>query len=257
MKRDYITLGAILDSVSSEDTIPSDLSGFDFVGYSPFGLREDSKGIMRLERTKNEPFQIIYIKTSPNESQEEIKVGRTKFEKKMKELEARIADVGQKGFDIISLDYYYTVLGESKLSKMKRQYQEMQRIEQQVAESLEDPMVYRETIGRITPSIEINGIEYTVDLAWTEEEIGSNPSMFLKGREMVVGDGTNQILAHRYFSDPRVVVDGAFEGDVRRPTNFNFELDEQTKVNLCALFKGLYREIEEVSFPKQERRSVK
>ena len=255
MKRDYITLGAILDSVSSEDTIPSDLSGFDFVGYSHFGLREDPKGIMRLERTKNEPFHIIYIKTSFNESQEEIKVGRTKFEKKMKELEERIVDIEGRGYDLTTPDY--TILGESKLSKMKRQYQEMQRIEQQVAESLEDPMVYRETIGRITPSIEINGIEYTVDLAWTEEEIGSNPSMFLKGREMVVGDGTNQILAHRYFSDPRVVVDGTFEGDVRRPTNFNFELDEQTKVNLCALFKGLYREIEEVSFPKQERRSVK
>ena len=256
MKRDYITLGAILDSVSSEDTIPSDLSGFDFVGYSPFGLREDSKGIMRLERTKNEPFHIIYIKTSFNESQEEIKVGRTKFEKKMKELEVRIADIKGRGYDLTNHDKY-TILGESNLDKLKRQYREMQRIHQQVDESLEDPRVYRETIGRITPSIEINGIEYTVDLAWTEEEIGSNPSMFLKGREMVVGDGTNQILAHRYFSDPRVVVDGAFEGDVRRPTNFNFELDEQTKVNLCALFKGLYREIEEVSFPKQERRSVK
>ena len=74
---------------------------------------------------------------------------------------------------------------------------------------------------------------------------------------MVVGDRARQILAHRYFKDPRVVVDGTFEGDVRRPTNFDSDLEEQTKVNLCILFKGLYYEIEEVCFPNQERRSVK
>ena len=150
MKRNYITLGAILDSVSSEDSIPSDLSGFNFVGYSPSGLREDSKGMMRLERTKNQPFQIIFYKNSPSE-QEEIKVGRTKFEKKMKELEVRIADIKGRGYDLTNHDKY-TILGESNLDKLKRQYREMQRIHQQVDESLEDPRVYRETIGRINPT---------------------------------------------------------------------------------------------------------
>ena len=243
MKRNYVTLGSMVDSVS-KDTIPSDLSGFNFVGYSHSGLREDPKGIMKLERPQNQLFQIIYYKTNLDEPKEEIKVGRSIFEQKMKDLEASIAHIKQRSeYSLISKEpafdeYSLNNCGLSLLSKLKSKYQEMQRIKLQVDESLEDPRVYRETIGRITPSIKVNGIEYTVDLAWTEEQIGDGFSMFLKGKEMVVSDGAKQILAHRYFSDPRVVVDGAFEGDVRRPANFNFELDEQTKVNFSKSSTG-------------------
>ena len=258
MNPSYVTLESMAaSSPSSRSNAPSDFTGFDFVGYDSSGVRRDPKGVMRLIKTHEprktltqelEQYHISLMNLSGVQPREAY-IGRSQFESQFRELEERIRQIEHswKFKNIINYD-------DSELGQMRAQYQEMQRIMKQVNESLESPRVYRESRGRLVNNPVINGVEYTVNMAWTQTQIGEGSlPYFLKGDELVVSDSSKQIVAHRYFNDPRVVVHGTFEGDVRRPTNFSTELNEQTKANLTILFKQLYREIEEVAFPNEKK----
>ena len=231
---------------------PRDYTGFDFIGYDHSGTRNDPQGVLQLQRYFRAEGSIIFYSNSLKEPETKT-IGRTTFEAQLRQLERTIAETEESWQykSIINFD-------DSTLRDAKVQYLEMRRIQKQIEQSLENPRMFRESRGRLAKNPVINGVTYTVDWAWTQEQMSEDYPFhfYMKGDEWVINDGSQQIVINRYFSDPRIVVHGKFAGDVRRPQNFSTELDEQTKVNLTALAKQLCPEIKEVLFPNGDKRSV-
>lgn len=239
MNPKYVTLESMtgLGNPSVSHRVPDDIERYRFVGYDSSGTRTDRKGVMVFREIGSKLFEL-----SP--FSREIKVGRSGFDQEIERLEGLVQSAQNQ--------IYFTSGSHERDMQNKRKLIALKDIQKRTDE--ENPTVYRESRGRLVNNPVINGVEYTVNMAWTQTQIGEGSlPYFLKGDELVVSDGSRQILAHRYFKDPRVVVHGTFEGDVRRPTNFSTEIDEQTKANLTILFKQLYREIEEVAFPNEKR----
>ncbi len=231
--------------VTEEDK--SEFSRFNFVGYDSSGTTRDPKGVLRLqkERETSKIEKITYREDEP----ETLEVERTEFECEIRELENEIDRI-KANLNLIGLTGSHDI----ELKQYEAKFQDMQRIKKQVEESLENPRVYRETIGKLVNPPVVNGVRYDVNLSRTQEQISEDKyPYYLKGDELVVSDGKTQVLAHRYFRDPRVVVDGTFEGDVRKPEKFSLNIDEQTQKNLSKLFKQLYPEIQEVAFLKGKK----
>jgi len=220
--------------------IPEGATSLKFVGYDSSGTTIDPKGVLRLRETSTQdPF------TQPRE----YALRRTVLDAGVVHLAEKI----QRMNDSHYIDPDFT----NKKRRILERFNLLRDVQEQVDNSLEDPTVYREPRGRLASNPVVNGVEYTVHMAWTQTQIGEGKlPYFLKGDELVVSDGSQQILANRYFSDPRVIVHGTFEGDVRKPENFNTELDEQTKENLLILFRDLYKDIEEVCFPNSDTRKL-
>ncbi len=237
------------------------VTGLRFLGYDSSGTTIDPKGVLRLAETSTggrfdrdimfsnilERFSGDYFLPSRDKSYfkqpREHRVGRTNLDAEVITLAEAIQNMNFKLF--INDDL-----------KTKRRFNMLRDAQQQVDNSMEDPRVYRETMGRLVSNPKIDGIEFSVDLAWTQHQIGEGTSpYFLKGHEYIatkVGED-RKVLANRYFKDSRVVIAGRFEGDVRRPQNYSAEFDNESKGRLTKLFGQIVSDIDEVIFPDSTR----
>lgn len=247
-------------STIREGAIPSYVIGLKFLGYDSSGVTRDPKGILRLSETstrgRDAGFPNLFDVVIPDyknilfdrKEAREHRVGRTTLDAEVITLAEAIQEINESPY----IDYDFSSKKRSRLDRFNM----LRDVQQQVTNSLEDPRVYRESRGRLVGNPTIDGVEFTVDMAWVQEQIGEGTlPYFLKGDEYVVarvGDN-RKVLANRYFNDPRVVVAGTFEGDVRRPQNYSPELDNETKGRLTKLFRQLAQGVNEVTFPDHTR----
>ena len=245
--------------IRERSSIPDYVTGLRFLGYDGSGVTRDPKGVLRLMQTSTRgsgmgfPFSGDYF-LSPRKSELFIEeptiytVGRTVLDAEVVLLAKKIME-----FNDSFINMYYVHRNQIKVLD---RFNMLMNVQEQVANSLENPRIFRERKGRLTPNPNIDGTEYTVDMAWTCEQIGEGElPYFLKGDELVVSkpDEEQKVLAHRYSKDPRVVVGMKFTGDFRKPDNYETEFGFDDKRNLMKLFREIYPTIHEVTFPDNTR----
>ncbi|MBI4153919.1 hypothetical protein HY501_01150 [Candidatus Woesearchaeota archaeon] len=214
-----------------------DLGWFHFVGYDRSGTTRDPKGVLKLR--KQDPTEsLIYRYMEP----ETMEVGRGEFECILAGIEKRIHQIRD------SWDYQYLINSEEELElrRLQERAVKMQGILKEVEDSRETPTYYRELRGLFQTTL--NGVEASVETAWVQIQLSGSPPYFLKGNEFVIDCNGRKILARRYFNDPRVVVEGTFEGDVRSPRNFSREVAADIKPDLVRFLGSYHPGIEEIFF---------